>query len=182
MQTVLLKQNNLACSIWRFMRQGGFLENSIMTSLFILSPMAVSVQDGRNKSDILDSLARLFNRAYDLAHGDVLERIEERERLGSTGFGRGVAIPHARIDGIKSPTVAVMRLREPVDFHAADGLPVELVIGLLSPENGGVSHLHALASISRMVRDEKLRTALLEAGNAEALYGLLSNASDQNAA
>ena len=164
------------------MGQGGFLENGIMTAQFILLPAAVTLVDGRSKSDILGGLARLFAEAYDLDIADVLERIEERERLGSTGFGRGVAIPHARIDGVNRPTVAVMRLKDPVDFQAADGLPVELVFGLLSPENGGVSHLHALASISRMVRDEALRSALLEAENAEALYGLLSNASDQNAA
>jgi len=153
-----------------------------MITQFTLSPAAVTIQDRRTKAEIIEAISELFSGAYDLADRDVLERIEERERLGSTGFGRGVAIPHARIDGLKRPTVAVIRLKEPVDFGAADGLPVDLVIGLLSPENGGVSHLHALAAISRMVRDEKLRSALLEADNAEALYGLFANASDQNAA
>lgn len=153
-----------------------------MTSHFTLLPGAVAIDDARTKDGILESLADLLAAAYDLRSADVLDCIEERERLGSTGFGRGVAIPHARIDGLKYPVVAVLRLRNPVDYEAADGLPVELVIGLLSPENAGVSHLHALAAISRLVRDDKVRKALIEAENAEVLYGLLTNVTDNGAA
>lgn len=154
----------------------------IMTAQFTLLPSAVAIKDVRSKAEVLQALSGLFAEAYGLSEQDVLERIEERERLGSTGFGRRVAIPHARIEGVNRPTVAVVRLQEPIDFDAADGLPVSLAIGLLSPENGGVSHLHALAAISRMIRDEKLRAALTDADNAEVLYGILHNASDQAAA
>jgi PTS system nitrogen regulatory IIA component len=70
----------------------------------------------------------------------VLERVEERERLGSTGFGRGVAIPHARLDNLPRPVATFFRLENPVEFEAADGMPVDCVFGLLSPEQAGATH------------------------------------------
>lgn len=153
-----------------------------MTSLFSLLPDSVAILRADTKYEILDQLASRFARAYELdAHG-VLERLEEREKLGSTGFGRGVAIPHARVPGLKRPVAALLRLAEPVDYAAADGMPVELVFGLLSPENAGVTHLHALAAISRLMRDERMHDAFMEAPDAEALYALLANATDRDAA
>src|SRR5919107_1466526 len=77
---------------------------------------------------------------------------------------------------------ALLKLRQPVDFASADGMPVDLVFGLLSPENSGATHLHALAAISRLVRDERVHEALSDAPNKEALYGLLTNATDRDAA
>jgi hypothetical protein len=83
----------------------------------------------------------------------VLERVEERETLGSTGFGRGVAIPHARLETIPRPVAAFLRLEKPVDFASSDGMPVDCVFGLLSPEQAGATHLQALAEISRLMAD-----------------------------
>jgi PTS system nitrogen regulatory IIA component len=111
-----------------------------------------------------------------------LARVTERERLGSTGFGRRIAIPHARMAGLTRPVAAFMRLESPVEFDSADGMPVDLVFGLLSPEGAGATHLHALAAISRMMRDERMREALLTAPGPEAVYGLLSNVIDRDAA
>ncbi|RKF19043.1 PTS sugar transporter subunit IIA [Altericroceibacterium spongiae] len=153
-----------------------------MTALFSLKPNAVECLRADSKQAILEALADRFAASYGLNAVDVLERLEERENLGSTGFGRNVAIPHARIEGLQRPTVAMLRLEEPVDFGSSDGLPVDIVFGLLSPENSGVSHLHALAAISRMVRDEKMHEALCEAPNAEAIYALLTNVIDRDAA
>jgi PTS system nitrogen regulatory IIA component len=153
-----------------------------MTSLFSLRPDAVGTIKAATKQEILDLLARRFAETYGLDAAEVLERLEERERLGSTGFGRGVAIPHARVAGIKRPVAAMLRLAEPVDFGAADAMPVDLVFGLLSPENAGVAHLHALAAISRVVRDERMHEAFAEAKDADALYALLTNATDRDAA
>ncbi len=153
-----------------------------MTSLFSILPESVSVIRAESKHEILRRLAEIFAASYELDPADVLDRLEERENLGSTGFGRGVAIPHARVPGIKRPVAAMLKLEEPVDFAAADGLPVELVFGLLSPENAGVTHLHALAAISRLVRDERTHEALMEAQGKEALYALLANATDRDAA
>jgi nitrogen PTS system EIIA component len=77
---------------------------------------------------------------------------------------------------------AVLRLEAPVDFDAVDGRPVDLVFGLLSPEHAGATHLHALAAISRMMRDEAMHSALVHAPSAEAIYGLLCNVIDRDAA
>ena len=153
-----------------------------MSPLFSIKPEAVAVVDATDKQAILELLSETFAASYGLDAGEVLEHLEERERLGSTGFGRGVAIPHARIAGISRPVAALLKLRQPVDFASADGLPVDLVFGLLSPENSGATHLHALAAISRLMRDERVHEALSDAPNKEALYGLLTNATDRDAA
>ena len=153
-----------------------------MTALFTLLPEAVGTIRADSKPAILQLLAQRFAQVYTLEPHAVLERIEERERLGSTGFGRGVAIPHARIDGLARPVAAFLRLEAPVAFDAADGMPVDLVFGLLSPEQSGAAHLHALAAISRLMRDERMHRALSEAPGAEALYGLLCNVIDRDAA
>jgi PTS system nitrogen regulatory IIA component len=153
-----------------------------MTAHFHLDPAAVAIVTAKSKDAILEALARQFAAAYDLDAAAVLERLNEREHLGSTGFGRGVAIPHARVEGLKRPVAALLKLADPVDFNAADGLPVDLVFGLVSPEQCGATHLHALAAISRLVRDERIHEALSEAPDAEALYGLVSNAADRDAA
>ena len=153
-----------------------------MTALFTLLPDAVGTIDADSKQAILEQLAARFAEVYGLDAAMVLERIEEREKLGSTGFGRGVAIPHARIPELSRPVATFFRLESPVTFAAADGMPVDLVFGLLSPEQAGAAHLHALAAISRMMRDEQMRAALSDAPGAEALYALLANVIDRDAA
>ncbi len=153
-----------------------------MTGLFTLMPEAVGTLDATSKQAILDALAARFAAVYGLDSTEVLRQLEARESLGSTGFGRGVAIPHARVAGINRPVAAFFRLEAPVLFDAADAMPVDLVFGLLSPDQAGTAHLHALAAISRMMRDEHMHTALAEAANAEVLYGLLCNVIDRDAA
>jgi PTS system nitrogen regulatory IIA component len=153
-----------------------------MNAHFLLDPTAVEIVAANTKQSILDLLAKRFAASYGLDPVMVLERLQERENLGSTGFGRGVAIPHARVEGLRRPVAALLKLAEPVDFAAADGLPVDLVFGLVSPETSGVGHLHALAAISRLMRDERVHDALTEAPDPEALYGLIANASDRDAA
>jgi PTS system nitrogen regulatory IIA component len=153
-----------------------------MDPLYAITPESVAIIDATDKQAILEKLSDVFARSFNLDAGHVLEYLEEREKLGSTGFGRGVAIPHARLPGIQRPVAALLKLRQPVAFNAADGLPVELVFGLLSPENSGAGHLHALAAISRLVRDEAMRDALIDAADAEAIYGLLTNATDRDVA
>ena len=154
-----------------------------MSPLFSIKPEAVAIVDAADKHAILRKLSETFAASYGLDADQVLEHLEERERLGSTGFGRGVAIPHARMPAVmRRPVAALLKLRHPAEFAAADGLPVELVFGLLSPENSGATHLHALAAISRLMRDERVHEALSDAPDKEALYGLLTNATDRDAA
>lgn len=153
-----------------------------MTALFTLIPEAVGTIRASSKQEILRKLADRFAIVYDLNADEVFTRIDERERLGSTGFGRGVAIPHARIEELARPVAVFFRLDSSVSFDAADGMPVDLVFGLLSPEQAGAAHLHALAAISRLMRDERMQEALLQAPGAEAIYGLLCNVIDRDAA
>lgn len=153
-----------------------------MSALYSLDPRAIGSTDALSRNEVLVALAARFAEVYDLDMPTVLEALEERERLGSTGFGRGVAIPHARIPGLRRPVCAVLRLDAPVSFDAADGLPVELAFGLLSPDQSGATHLHALAAISRMMRDDRLRDRLAEAQNDETVYALLTSDSDRDAA
>ena len=134
------------------------------------------------KQQILADLARCFADVYLLDGEVVADGIDEREKLGSTGFGRGVAIPHARIDGLERPVAAFFKLENPVEFASADGMPVDCVFGLLSPSQAGATHLQALAAISRMMRDDRMHQALAQAPGAEALYGLLANVIDRDAA
>ncbi|RJY09565.1 PTS sugar transporter subunit IIA [Aurantiacibacter aquimixticola] len=153
-----------------------------MNSIYALKPEAVAISRAAFKEAILDDISDLFAESYDLDRVAVRDGLQEREKLGSTGFGRGVAIPHARVMGIHRPVVAMLKLDKPVDFEAADGLPVDLVVGLLSPENCGAAHLHALAAVSRLVRDERMHEALIDAPDGEALFALLTNVTDRDAA
>jgi nitrogen PTS system EIIA component len=153
-----------------------------MNVIFKLLPEAVWIDAPTDKSGVLDALATRFAKVYALDRNVVLEGLEEREALGSTGFGRGIALPHARIEGLKRPVAALLKLTRPIDFGSADRMPVDLAIGLLSPINAGATHLHALAALSRMVRDEDMHRALTEASDTETLYALLTNASDRDAA
>lgn len=153
-----------------------------MTALFTLLPEAVGTVRADSKTAILELLARRFAAVYGLDREAVLQAIDAREQLGSTGFGRGVAIPHARIDKLHRPVAVFLRLESPVEFDAADGMAVSFVFGLLSPEQSGVAHLHALAAISRLMRNERMHEALVHAPGDEALFGLLSNVIDRDAA
>ncbi|NNC58810.1 MAG: PTS transporter subunit EIIA [Erythrobacter sp.] len=153
-----------------------------MNSLFRFSPDAVTSVAAADKPAILLALAERLSVSYALDHDAVLEGLEEREKLGSTGFGRGVALPHARIDLVDRPVVALLRLATPVDFGAADGMPVDLVFGLLSPSGAGATHLRALAAISRLVRDEEIHRHLIEAPGNDAAYAMLTDAVDRDAA
>ena len=138
-------------------------------------PEAVALTSLENSHQILTTLSSIFAEVYGLDANLVLEGLEQREALGSTGFGRGVAIPHCRSTDVNRPTMVVVQLEQPVDFKAADAIPVSLVFGLVSPENAGATHLQALAAISRLVRDEAMLTALTEAPDEEALFALLTN-------
>lgn len=153
-----------------------------MNGHFKLLPEAVWIDCPPDKPAILAALADRFARVYALGRDAVRAALEQRETLGSTGFGRGIALPHARLDGLARPVAALLKLTKPVEFGAADRMPVDLAIGLLSPQSAGATHLQALAALSRMVRNEDMHRALSQASDTETLYALLTNASDRDAA
>ena len=106
----------------------------------------------------------------------ILDLLLARERLGSTGVGAGVAIPHGKLDDLARPSAVFARLREPIEFDAIDEQPVDLVFLLLAPEQAGSDHLKALALVSRLLRDERVCARLRGADSAEALYAVLTDA------
>jgi len=140
-----------------------------------LAPEAVAFARPDSARQILTQISAIYSNVYGLDADIVLEGLEQREALGSTGFGRGVAIPHCRSTAVNRPTMALLKLEHPVDFKAADGIPVSLVFGLVSPENAGATHLHALAAISRLVRDEAMLSRLTDAADPEAVFAVLTN-------
>ena len=117
----------------------------------------------KNKKQALQELAARAARITGLVERQIFDAILQRERLGSTGVGRGIAIPHARVAGLKRIAAVFAQLDEPIEFDALDGEAVDLVFLLLAPEHAGADHLKALARISRVLRDpltiEKLRAA-----------------------
>ena len=137
----------------------------------------------------LDSKKALFPFVGDLAArslgldaGEVSEALLERERLGSTGFGRGIALPHAKMADLGGVRGLFLQLVKPIDFNAVDGLPVDLLFVLLSPLDAGADHLKALARIARVLRDSDTAGRLREAGDAAAIYALLIDPEKSNAA
>lgn len=113
---------------------------------------------------------------------DVVASVMERERLGSTGVGYGVAIPHARMAGIENVRAVFARLETPLDYESIDDRPVDLVVLLLAPKNAGAEHLKALAQVSRLLRREDMRAKLRQAPNIESLHLLLTENKSANAA
>lgn len=137
---------------------------------------------GGNKRSLLKQLAEIAAQRIDVDAATILGALNEREQLGSTGFGNGVAIPHARIDGLDQIYGLFARLGEEVDYKAIDGKPVDLVFLLLSPTGAGAEHLKALASISRVTRDAATLERLRGARSRDALVAVLMGVDERDAA
>ena len=127
-----------------------------------------------NKKALFQQLATSAAAAYGLDPAVVAESLARREKLGSTGFGAGVATPHARIPGLQHVVGVFARLAQPIDFQAVDDLPIDIVFMLLSPVDAGAMHLKALARVSRRLRDRSFVDKLRGAGSRDALYALLT--------
>ena len=135
-----------------------------------------------NKRSLLNQLASLAAGRLDLPAAAILETITEREELGSTGFGQGVAIPHGKVDGLKQIYCIFARLSEPVGYKAIDRKPVDLVFLLLSPPDAGADHLKALAAISRVIRNATTLEKMRGARSRDALAAVLMGADERDAA
>lgn len=148
----------------------------------LLSPDLVVIGVGAtSKKNLFQQLGALAAPALDLDAGMVSAALADRERLGSTGFGGGVAIPHARIEGLPRIVIIVARLAQGIDFQAVDDEPVDIVVAMLSPPDAGADHLKALARVSRRFRDRTFVAKLRGAGSRDAMYALLT-ADDPGAA
>ena len=127
-----------------------------------------------NKKAVFQQLATAGAAAYGLESAAIIEGLVKREKLGSTGFGGGVATPHARITGLNHVVGIFARLAQPIDFQAVDDLPVDIVFALLSPVDAGALHLKALARVSRRLRERGFVDKLRGAGSRDAIYALLT--------
>jgi PTS system nitrogen regulatory IIA component len=142
----------------------------------ILSPAQVLVQvDVSSKKRAFEEAGLLFENLQGLSRALVTDSLFSRERLGSTGLGHGVAIPHGRIKGLKSPLAAVFQLANPIAFEAPDEQPVALMIFLLVPEAATQKHLEILSEIAEMLSDAELRVKLASCANASELHLLIGN-------
>lgn len=125
----------------------------------------------KSKRAVLAELSEIFTRDHAGIHSEaMIEVLLEREKLGSTGIGDGIAIPHGKLKGLESLVISFGRSREGIDFDSIDGRPAHIFFLLMAPESSTGQHLKALAKISRMLKDPEFRNDLLSAKNAEELY------------
>jgi len=149
----------------------------------LLDPRAVVPRaSGGTKRQILSVIADVASRHYSVDQAQVLEALLEREAAGSTGVGHGVAVPHARIEGLDQIRGVFVRLETPIVYEALDGQPVDLLFALLAPPASGSDHLRALARVSRLMRQPELRAQLRQARTAETLMALLQREAQPSAA
>jgi nitrogen PTS system EIIA component len=141
----------------------------------LIAPEAVKPSlKAKNKKQLLGELAETASHISGLQERDIFDVLLQRERLGSTGLGQGVAIPHGKMAGLKKIVGVFGRLAEPIDFDSADGEQVDIVFLLLAPEGAGADHLKALARISRLLRDASAVQKLRSSKDATTLYAVLT--------
>jgi nitrogen PTS system EIIA component len=131
--------------------------------------------EATSKKRVFEQAGLLFEENNGIARAKVFDSLFARERLGSTGLGEGIAIPHGRIKGLEEAVAAVFRLSEPVSFDAPDGIPVSVLIFLLVPEHATQQHLEILSEVAEMLSDSSLRAGLLESPTPELLFQSLSS-------
>jgi PTS system nitrogen regulatory IIA component len=128
---------------------------------------------GTTVPSVLAELARPVAAATGLDAASLAAALAAREKLGSTGIGEGVAVPHCKVPGLSALVAAVGRSREGVDFRSLDGKPTRIFVALFAPERSGAEHLQALARVSRLVKRPEFRKALLDAPDAAAMVRLI---------
>ena len=146
----------------------------------MLEPKSVvATLEARGKREVLEELATAVAGAHkELNHSEVLTTLLEREKLGSTGVGDGIAIPHGKIPGLSQIIVGFGRSPEGIDFDAIDGRPVRLFFLLLAPEDSPGTHLKALARISRLLKDHAFRERLLKSSSTDQLLETIRHEDD----
>lgn len=127
-----------------------------------------------SKKRAFEQAGLLFENNQGVARAKVFDSLFARERLGSTGLGQGVAIPHGRIKGLKEAVAAFVRVAEPIPFDAPDGQPVSVMIFLLVPEQASQAHLDLLSELAQMLSDKAFRQSLLDAPSPEAVHAALT--------
>jgi PTS system nitrogen regulatory IIA component len=146
-----------------------------MTLTDLVAPQAVIPSlKVNNKKQALQEIAAKASAISERPERDIFDVLIQREKLGSTAIGNGIAIPHGKLGKLNRLVGLFARLDRPIDFDALDGQPVDLIFVLLAPEGAGADHLKALARIARMLRDHELANKLRDARDAEAIYAVLA--------
>jgi nitrogen PTS system EIIA component len=149
----------------------------------LLTPKAVVTSlKATSKKQLLLDLSEKAGEISGLPPREIFDALLQRERLGSTGIGEGVAIPHGKLSTVKNIFGIFARLERPVDFDALDNAPVDLVFALITPETAGADHLKALACAARMLRDPAMVATIRATRDAGALYSLIAQRSQPHAA
>jgi nitrogen PTS system EIIA component len=149
----------------------------------ILQPSAVKVAGTiTSKKRLFLDLGDIASSAFGLNQDESVDALLERESLGPTGVGKGVALPHARLDGVDSVVGAFLRLDRPLDFDSVDRQPVDLIFALFAPKNAGVEHLKALALVSRTMRDAAICAKLRANSDPAILHAILTETPASKAA
>ncbi|HXI35651.1 MAG TPA: PTS IIA-like nitrogen regulatory protein PtsN [Burkholderiales bacterium] len=146
---------------------------SLIAKLLPPANVVVDLQ-ASSKKRLFEQAGLLFENQHGVARSLVFDSLLARERLGSTGLGQGVAIPHGRIKGLKDALCAFFRLAQPVPFDAPDGNPVSLAFVLLVPEQATEKHLQILSELAQMFSDKALRESMARAADAAALHDLIT--------
>src|SRR5438552_11471928 len=146
-----------------------------MVTTDLVSPNAIiPAMKVNGKKQALQEIAAKAASLTGQSERAILEILLQREKLGSTGVGNGVAIPHGKLPKLNNVFGLFARLERPVDFEALDGQPVDLIFLLLAPEGAGADHLKALARVARLLRDQDIARKLRESRDAEALFAVLT--------
>lgn len=135
-----------------------------------------------NKKTALHEISRVAGRLVGRDERDIFETLLQRERLGSTGIGDGIAIPHGKLPRLDRLFGLIARVEKPIDFESLDGRPVDLLFLLLAPEGAGADHLKALARVARVLRDPSILERIRATRDADALYAVLTQESTPRAA
>lgn len=152
-----------------------------LTDLLTIEAVVPSLKAG-SKKQALQELSQVAARITGLPARDIFETLLQREKLGSTGLGQGIAIPHGKMPDLDRLYAVFARAETPIEFDSLDDQPVDLIFLLLAPESAGADHLKALARISRLLRDQVVVTKLRGSDNAEALYSILTEPAASHAA
>jgi PTS system nitrogen regulatory IIA component len=148
----------------------------------LLDRRGVGLKAAATKSQALSALAEMATRSFEADPAEALAALLARERVGSTGVGGGVALPHARLKGLDRTHGVFVRLDAPVPYDAIDDQPVDLLFALFAPEDGGPEHLRALARVSRLLRSGELRQQLRQARSQDTVFALLAQEAHSSAA
>ncbi len=142
----------------------------------LLSPQSILLKvSTTSKKRLFEQIGLLFENTHGVERGKVFDSLFARERLGSTGLGSGVAVPHGRIKGLKQAIAAVVQLETPIAFDAADAQPVQLLVFLLVPENATEEHLEILSELAELLSDNSMRQDLMTSVDATQLHSVLSS-------